>query len=199
MAIDLNDKPWYVAAIVGLVLGVALFFVMQMYVFKPMQTEIEDLRQKIFELEREIEKGRQAERDLPRLQEDIKNYEQELDRLTRILPTRRETPDLIKRLKQLTERGSFRLIQFVPGKQVDKNYYLEWPIEVKLDGSYHELGLFFDRLSQFPRIINVDNLKLTPVKARRGEAHNYTIQATFTQRTYVYKEPKKQPERGPTP
>lgn len=186
MAIDLNDKPWYVAAIVGLVLGVALFFVMQMYVFKPIEEEVTRLEEQIFDLEREIEKGRQAERDLPRLQEDIKNYEQELERLTRILPTRRETPDLIKRLKQLTERGSFRLDQFVPGKQVDKQYYLEYPVQVKLAGTYHELGLFFDRLSHFPRIINVDDLSISPAKGR--DEQGFTINATFTQRTYVYKE-----------
>jgi len=188
MAIDLNDKPWYVAAIVGLVLGVALFFVMQMYVFKPIEEDIVSLEEDIFDLEREIEKGRQAERDLPRLQEDIKNYEQELERLTRILPTRRETPDLIKRLKQLTERGSFRLDRFVPGKQVDQQYYLEYPVEVKLAGTYHELGLFFDRLSHFPRIINVDDLSITPAKGRDDQA--FSINATFTQRTYVYKESK---------
>jgi type IV pilus assembly protein PilO len=198
MAIDLNDKPWYVAAIVGLVLGVALFIVMQMYVFKPLQEEREKIEQEIFTLEREIEKGRQAERDLPRLKEDIENYEQELDRLTRILPTRRETPDLIKRLKQLTERGSFSLIRFIPSQPKDQQFYLEWPIEVELNGTYHELGLFFDRLSHFPRIINVDSLRVTPiVQSGRGVNAAYTIKATFTQRTYVYKEPARAPAGGP--
>ena len=47
MAIDLNDKPWYVAVIVGAVLGIALFVVLQMYVFKDMQTEIENLNVEI--------------------------------------------------------------------------------------------------------------------------------------------------------
>ena len=50
MAIDLNDKPWYVAVIVGAVLGIALFVVLQMYVFKDMQAEIETLNTKIDEL-----------------------------------------------------------------------------------------------------------------------------------------------------
>lgn len=89
MAIDLNDKPWYVAVIVGAVLGIALFVVLQMYVFKDMQTEIGNLRTTIDELEREIEKGRAAKADLPKLEEDIKNLELELDRLRKILPTKR--------------------------------------------------------------------------------------------------------------
>ncbi len=188
MALDLNEKPWYVALIVGVVLGVALYVVMQMYVFKDIQTEMVGIEKKIDELEREIEKGRAAKADLPRLEEDIRGYELELDRLRKILPTKRETDSLIKRLKQLTERGRFRLTRFTPGKFEDKEFYQEWPIRVELDGTYHELGLFFDRLSRFSRIINVTELEIRPLRTSRGESQGYTIHASFTQRTFIYKE-----------
>jgi type IV pilus assembly protein PilO len=171
MAIDLNSKPWYVAAIVGVVLGIAMFV--------------------IDELEREIEKGRAAKADLPRLEEDIRNYEIELERLRRILPTKRETDNLIKRAKQLTERGRFRLTRFTPGNFEDRDFFIEWPIRVGLDGTYHELGLFFDRLSRFSRIINVTELKINPV---RSSAEGFTIRAEFVQRTYIYKEETPVPE-----
>jgi type IV pilus assembly protein PilO len=193
MAIDLNEKPWYVAVIVGAVLGIALFVVLQMYVFKDMQTEIGNLQTTIDELEREIEKGRAAKADLPKLEEDIKNLELDLDRLRKILPTARETDALLKRLKQLTERGHFRLTRFRPGDFIDMDFYLEWPILVELDGTYHELGMFFDRLSRFSRIINVDDLTVTPLK--RVEGQHYTIHARFTQKTFIYKED----QEGQTP
>ena len=186
MAIDLNDKPWYVALIVGLIIGVVIYVVMHMYFFKDFKIDIENLQQKIFELEREIEKGRQAKADLPKLEEDIQNYKLELDRLTRILPTRKETPALIRRLKQLNERGFFRLVRFAPGAFVDRDYYLEWPIAVELEGTYHELGQFFDRLSRFSRIINVRDLRIRPYKQKKGDSP-FTIKATFTQRTFIYK------------
>jgi len=186
MAIDLNTKPWYVAALVGVVLGVAAFVVMQIYVFKPIKIDITRLEESIDDLEREIEKGRAAKADLPRLEEDIKNYEVELERLRRILPTRRETDNLIKRLKQLNEQGRFDLTRFTPGEFEDRGFYLEWPIRVGLDGNYHELGIFFDRLSRFSRIINVNDLTITPL--RRSDSSNATIHAEFVQRTFIYKE-----------
>jgi type IV pilus assembly protein PilO len=186
MAIDLNEKPWWVALIVGLVLGIALFVVLQMYVFKPIEEECAKTQDNINELEREIEKGQRAKADLPRLEEDIRNYELDLDRLRRILPTKRETDDLIKRLKHLTERGNFRLTRFIPANIIDREFYLERPITVALDGTYHELGLFFDRLSGFSRIINVDDLVISPVRGRGSGS--FTIQSTFTQRTFIYKE-----------
>jgi type IV pilus assembly protein PilO len=186
MAIDLNEKPWWVALIVGLVIGVALFVVLQMYVFKPLEEDAQRTQDNIDTLQREIEKGRAAKADLPRLEEDIRNYELDLDRLRRILPTKRETDDLIKRLKHLTERGNFRLTRFVPGPIVDQEFYLERPITVELDGTFHELGLFFDRLSGFSRIINVADLVVKPVRGQGGGG--YTIHAAFTKRTFIYKE-----------
>ena len=194
MAIDLNSKPWYVAAIVGVVLGIAMFVVMNIYVFKDIRSQIERLETSIDELEREIEKGRAAKADLPRLEEDIRNYEIELERLRRILPTKRETDNLIKRAKQLTERGRFRLTRFTPGNFEDRDFFIEWPIRVGLDGTYHELGLFFDRLSRFSRIINVTELTINPVRASAG---GFTIRAEFVQRTYIYKEEQPEPETTP--
>ena len=185
MAIDLNSKPWYVAAIVGVVLGVAMFVVMNIYIFKDIRSQIERLETNIDELEREIEKGRAAKADLPRLEEDIRNYEIELERLRKILPTKRETDNLIKRAKQLTERGRFRLTRFTPGNFEDRDFFIEWPIRVGLDGTYHELGLFFDRLSRFSRIINVTELTINPIRKAEG---GFTIHAEFVQRTYIYKE-----------
>jgi type IV pilus assembly protein PilO len=184
MAFDLNEKPIWVPLAIGLALGVAMFWAANQYIFKEIRKEIAKIEDNIDSLEREIEKGLAAKRDLPRLEEDIRNYELELERLRKILPTRRETDHLIKKLKQLTERGNFRLTRFSPQAPVDRDFIQEWPINVELDGTYHELGLFFDRLSRFPRIINVTHLRLMPLKGRA----EFTIHASFTKVTFIYRE-----------
>jgi len=185
MALDLNDKPWYVALIVGLVLGGALYVAMHFYVFEDIRADIARREDNIAKLEREIEKGRAAQRDLPKLEEEIRNDELELDRLKQILPTGRETDQLIKKLRQLTEAGHFSLVRFTPQPYVEQDFYYEWPIAVSLEGTYHELGLLFDRLSRYKRIINVTELTIQPARARGSDA---TITATFTARTFIYKE-----------
>ena len=185
MALDLNDKPWYIPLGVGLVLAGVLYFVANNQFFEKIRTESDNLRTRIEELQREIEKGRAAQRDLPKLEEEIRGYELELDRLRKILPTKKETDDLIKKLKQLTERSHFQLGSFTPQEFIDREFYLEWPILVRLDGTYHELGLFFDRLSRFSRIINVNVLNIQNSPSKEGE---FTIRATFTQTTFIYKE-----------
>jgi type IV pilus assembly protein PilO len=185
MALDLNEKPWYVAASIGLVLGIAILFVANQYLFKEIREDKARIIDRIDELDREIEKGRTAKANLPKLEEDIRNYELELDRLKRILPTKRETDNIIKRLKQQMERGGFKLVSFRPQAPQDRDFYQEWPINVTLDGTYHELGMFFDHLSRFPRIINVSELDISPLKAKQSDM---TIHASFTQTTFIYKE-----------
>jgi len=188
VAFDLNEKPWYVALITGLILGIVFFLVMNSYVFKPIRSDMTNLNRDIEKLNTQIRKGRAAKRNLPKLEEDIRNLSVELDRLRRILPTRRETDTLLKKLKQLAEIGHFEILRFTPKPFIDKDFYWEWPINVALRGTYHELGLFFDRLSRFSRIINVSSLS---IKAYRHRGSDYTIQADFTQQTFIYKEDSK--------
>jgi len=187
MALDINEKPWYVALIIGLALGGALYVAANAYLYKDQQKEIAGLEKDIDDLQREIEKGLRAKANLPKLESDIHEYEIELQRLTRILPTQKQTEQLIKKLKGLTEQGFFRMKSFRPGKVIDKKYYLERPIKVNLDGTYHQLGVFFDRLSHFPRIINVNELRIMPAQ---GKGKDYSVQASFTLRTFIYKESK---------
>ena len=186
MAFDINEKPWWMAALIGAVLGIVALILANMYLFEDIRKKQAGLRDEIETLNRDIDKGQAAKRNLPRLEEDIRNYQLELDRLRRILPTKRETDTLIKKTKQLMERGHFQLKSFRPLAPQDQEFYQEWPINVSVIASYHELGLFFDRLSRFSRIINVNDLTITPRRGKLGSS--LSIEAQFTQRTFIYKE-----------
>ena len=63
-----------------------------------------------------------------------------------------------------------------------KQTHAEWPIQLELDGTYHNLGLFFDRVSKFPRIINVATVR---IKAKDKPQPGSTITASCTAKTYV--------------
>jgi Tfp pilus assembly protein PilO len=52
-----------------------------------------------------------------------------------------------------------------------------------MEGTYHELALFFDRLSRFSRIINVDTLTVTASSAKRSR---FTITTSFVMKTFIY-------------
>ncbi len=190
--LDLENRPWYFALIIGVVVGGLLIFAFENYLFKDIQKEIVARANDLQVLQGKVREGKIAEGRLPQFREEAERLETELQRLLRILPTAKQTDELIKKIKSLTERGNFRLVSFQPQGFVKKEFYSEWPISVQLEASYHELALFFDRLSRFSRIINVEALSLG-VNNRRGS--NYTINVTFTMKTFIYGEVAKEGAR----
>jgi len=182
---DLENRPWYWALIIGLLIAGGLVWAFENYLFSDIQKEIKARTAELQTLQQKVREGKLAENRLPQFREEAERLETELARLLRILPTERQNDELIKKIKSLTERGNFRLLSFQPQGLIKKEFYSEYPVGVQLQGAYHELALFFDRLSRFSRIINVDSLQIGAIQ-RKGP---YTISANFVMKTFIYTEP----------
>ena len=184
MALELKmeDKPWYYALGIGLLFGAIMAGIVQYAWFRNLNQEIADKRVELDGLNQEIAKGRAAERKLSQFREEVKRLELELSKLLQILPSKRNTEELIKRIETLTRQGDFTLKTFKPGDFVQKDFYAEWPIQIQIDGTYHNLALFFDRMSRFSRIINVEDLKVNTLDSSPGKS----IQANFVAKTFIY-------------
>jgi type IV pilus assembly protein PilO len=187
--LDLENRPWYVALILGVVIAGVLIWAFENYLFSDIQKDIKGRTNDLQVLQGKVREGKAAEARLPQFREEAERLETELNRLLRILPTAKQTDELIKKIKSLTERGNFRLVSFQPQAFVKKDFYSEWPIGVQLEASYHELALFFDRLSRFSRIINVESLSAS---ASNKKGSSYTINAAFTMKTFIYGEVAKE-------
>jgi Tfp pilus assembly protein PilO len=182
LELRLEDRKWSVALILGLVFGLALAGAVHFAWLKGLNQEIKSKRTELEGLQQEIQKGRAAERKLAQFREEIKRLEIDLAKLLQILPSKRNTEDLIKRIETLTRQGDFRLKKFTPGEFAAKNFYSEWPIDIHLEGTYHNLALFFDRMSRFSRIINVEEMKIAALNDPTGKS----ISATFVAKTFIY-------------
>jgi Tfp pilus assembly protein PilO len=182
LQLKLDDKPWYYALGVGLFVGLLLAGGVHYGWFRGLNKDIKNKRAELEGLQQEIQKGRAAERKLSQFREEVKRLELELAKLLQILPSKRNTEELIKRIETLTRQGDFTLRKFTPGEFVPKEFYSEWPIDIQLDGTYHNLALFFDRMSRFSRIINVEELKVSSLETVPGKS----ILANFIAKTFIY-------------
>ena len=193
MQTGLEGKPWYIGAVIGLVLAAGIYLLGNSLLLKPREQRISRLESQRANLQAKIQEGRAAKQQLPRFREEVRTLELELDRLLRILPARRNTPELLRRVRSLAEQGDFSLLRFAPGRFIEKDFYSEWPIAINLRGTYHNLALFFDEIGRFSRIINIEGLRIDA--NRRGVAR-HTIAATFSAKTFVYQEPEPVDESG---
>lgn len=188
MAITMDDRPWWVGLAVGIGLAAGVLYVAERFVVKDLKNQITAADAQIAELDQKITKGRAAERKLPQFREEVKRLELELEKLRRILPSRRNTEEIIKKVKSLVDQGEFTLrkLTFPRLNTSSKDPYSEWPIAVSLDGRYHDLAILFNKLGNFSRIMNVENINIRAL----GSQETKTITANFIAKTFVYIEPK---------
>lgn len=192
----LEDKPWYVAAGLGLVLALLVYWGANLWLLKPRKEALVTEETQLSSLQSKIQEGRAAKLQLPRFREEVQELELELEKLLRILPARRNTPEILRRIRTLAEQGDFSLVRFTPGGFVDQDFYSEWPISINLNGTYHNLALFFDRVSRFSRVVNIEGLRIDATN--RGEP-DHTIAASFRAKTFIYKESQADSMEGGQP
>jgi|SRR5438270_2095447 len=188
MAITLNDKPLYVGLGIGLLLAIALVAGTHFLFVTDIVDEMHSDEAQITELDKKIDAGRAAERKLPQFRAEVARLEQELDKLRRILPSTRNTEEIIQKIKALVDQGDFTLRKLtfpILGAAKSGDPYAEWPISVAVDGRYHNLAILFNRLGNFSRIMNVENIQIKAL----GVQVEKTISADFIAKTFVYVEP----------
>src|SRR5881227_564851 len=198
MASLLEGKPSYYGLIIGLLLAGGLIFVANYFYIGKVDDDIRAADNQIAELDKKIEQGRSAQRKLPQFREEVRRLELELEKLRRILPSTRNTEEIIKKIKSLVDQGDFILHKMTfpkiaPAQGVDP--YAEWPITIAVDGRYHNLAILFNRLSNFSRIMNVEQITISAMSNQTER----TITSEFVAKTFVYVEPTTPPPAGAKP
>jgi type IV pilus assembly protein PilO len=102
--------------------------------------------------------------NLETLQAQRVQVDQYVERLQKQLPSKAEMAAL---LSDITHAGLGRGLQFDlfrPGSAVVRDYYAEQPIDLKVSGSYHDIGAFAADMANLQRIVTLNNMTLTAGK-----------------------------------
>jgi type IV pilus assembly protein PilO len=79
------------------------------------------------------------------------------------LPSDKEIPELLEQVSKLgTERG-LEFLTFKPQGEALREYYAEVPVSLEVTGKFHDVLLFFDDISQLPRIVTIGDMKIQSV------------------------------------
>lgn len=187
--LGLEGKPWFWGLGIGVLIAGVLIYLAQWQLVTPVDNDIKAAEARIKELDTKIEQGRSAQRKLPQFREEVHRLELELEKLRRILPSTRNTEEIIKKIKSLVDQGDFVLHKLTFPKLAPASGgdpYAEWPITVSVDGGYHNLAILFNRLSNFSRIMNVEQITISAMQNQKER----TITSDFVAKTFVYVEPK---------
>lgn len=188
--ISLQKLPWYGQIGVFVAIAIALAGAFYYFYDMPQQADLDKQAKDLSAIRGRISKGQAMARQLPEFRKDVGTLELKLEALKPILPDERDAGDLLRRVQTLATQSNLQIRGFRPQAITTKEMHAEWPISLQLEGNYHNLGLFLDRVSKFPRIINISNMQLA-AKDPPTAAASMTINATAT--TFVFVEPPPAP------
>ena len=188
--LSLANLPWKVQLAVFVVLSLASAGAFYYFYEMPVQERLSARDQELSTIRGRINKGLSTARQLPEFRKQVSELQARLDGLKPILPEEKDAADLLRRVNTLAVQSNLIIKSFRPQAIATKQMHAEWPIQLELEGSYHNLGLFLDRVSKFPRIINVGGLD---IRSKPQPTANATLEVTCTATTFVLIEPQAAP------
>ncbi len=161
MDISLTKLPWYgqLGAFV-LVSAAAIYGFYNFYV-SDFQADLALKQTHLTALKADINKGIATARRLPEFQAQVTDLGRKLDSLKNVLPEQKDVADILRRMQGLAVQSNLSLLRFTPAPVRQQPLYAELPYRLTAVGSFHNLALFFDRVSKFPRIINIGDIAIT--------------------------------------
>jgi type IV pilus assembly protein PilO len=181
-SLGLGRLPWYgqIGLFVAVSLGATAAF--WSYYASPAQASIAERGERLAGIRGDIARAQRTANDLPAFREEVARLEAQLDRLRAVLPEEQDVADLLRRVQGMATQSRLAIRGFRPRAVTKKQLHAEWPIGLEIEGTYHDLGAFLERVSKFPRIINVGDIKIT---ARENQTSGSTITAECTATTFV--------------
>lgn len=156
------------AAFVLLVLagmGAAYYFLG----YTEQEKSIKKLDRQFNELEDELHAKQQIAANLSKFKKKVEFLQQKLEEKKKNLPDDANLDQLLKTLNELSEKSQMRIIKFTPQIEKRKNFYAEIPVAMEIEGNYHEIATFFDKVSKEDRIINISRITLENPELRNGK------------------------------
>ncbi len=81
------------------------------------------------------------------------------------LPDKRELPSLLTGISKAGSDAGLKFYLFQPAKEVNKEFFNEIPISIKVEGRYHQITDFLFQITKLSRIVNINNVN---VKSKKG-------------------------------
>ena len=99
--------------------------------------------------------------------EELKKEAQDLTSELRLaqkeLPQGTEIPDLIRTISETGRKVGLEIKKFEPKQEISSStndFVAEVPITLAVQGTFHQVAMFFDRLSKMDRIVHVKNIDI---------------------------------------
>lgn len=184
------EKIWVVPqwqrwlAIAG---AIFLFFVIYYFLsYENAAEKIEQLTGKKEQLSADYKRYVKYTKRMPQLEKDIVELNKELKKARMQLPNEKEIPELLTLISNIGTDEGLEFLLFKPSPEQPVDFYAEVPVEMVVQGDFHDVAIFFDKVRKLPRIVNITDVKVK-IKSVKGAV---MLETSSKATTYKYLEEK---------
>jgi type IV pilus assembly protein PilO len=165
--LDFRDPNVQIAGmVVFLAIAIGYVFFLTSFVpfgFQPRREAIGKLEGEYEQISADLMKAKQTASRLPQVQAEYEQLTKRWDDAKTLLPTQKEMAELLTQVTVSGQHAGVDFLLFEPKPPTPKDIYVEHPVAVEVQGGYHDVGMFLSRLSNLPRIINVNSIDMQNV------------------------------------
>jgi type IV pilus assembly protein PilO len=114
------------------------------------------------QLDQQLATARTAAAQIGKFRQEMKDAEEDFRVSRNALPDKEEIPLLLTSISQFGHDAGLEFILFEPKPEINRDFYAEIPVSVTVAGNYHQVGVFFDKVSNLNRIVNIKDIKMIP-------------------------------------
>lgn len=151
------------AVAVGVVFVAVVAFCIYMFVVKTEIPLLERAQREEQELRATFEDKQRRAANFDAYRAQLDEIERDFGAMLRQLPGRTEVPNLLVDISQTGLSAGLEEQLFQPMGEIQREFYAELPIRIRLSGSYHELGDFVSGIAALPRIVTLHDIAIVPV------------------------------------
>lgn len=190
ISIDFKDPKFirWAAAILVVAVLAPLWFTQT---FLPMtyasrQIKVKQLEQRHGELSRDLEKAHLLVRNLERVEREYETLRGQWAVASTLLPVENEMPALLRKVTAAGSQSGVDFKLFRPEPAVAREFYTDNPVSVRVQGGYHQTGVFLSRLANLNRIVNVDGIRMEGLGPNADESNeSYTVETELRLTAYT--------------
>ena len=173
-----------------LILGLLLAAILGLYyylVYMPKSAVLERKIKEMSTLETQVREQRIIAANMRQFQAEAAKLREELKTAMGQLPTSKEIPSLLANISNLGKEAGLEFLLFRPTPEVNREFYAEIPVEIRVRGTYNDVAVFFDKVGKMSRIVNISGVNMEGAKEVFGR-WEITTACTATTFKFIEKE-----------
>ena len=142
---------------------------MGQYLLLPAYEKRDAKDQEYTKLEQDLNEKKRVAQDPKIFEAKLESVKRELEIKKAQLPDKKEIPQLLTTISSLGKESGLNFLLFRPKPESPKEFYAEIPVEIKVEGGYHEVASFFSRVGSLDRIVNISNVVMEKPQDQGGK------------------------------